>query len=344
MKAAVLTGINQIQIDDVPSPKLECQSDVLVKINYVGICGSDVHYYETGHIGSQVVEYPFIVGHECSGTVVEVGKEVENLKPNDKVVIDPAQSCYQCDQCKAGRENTCRNLKFLGTPGQGNGCLCEYIAIDHRSCYPVGDGITLSQGVLCEPLAIGVYSVEQAKLNQNPAIAILGTGPIGLSCLAAAKSQNINQICAADKIDERVKAAVDAGTVCSLNPLTSDIAKQFLEKQSFGFDAVFECAGQQEAIDTAVEILKPGGKLIVVGIPREDRICFAVDKIRRKEITIVNIRRQNRCTQKAIDLIAEKKVSVDYMITHNYKLEDAKAGFDLVAGYSDGVIKTLIEI
>jgi len=150
MKAAVLTGIRQMEIRDVPEPKIEKDNDVLLKIEVVGVCGSDVHYYETGRIGSQVVQYPFIVGHECSATVKAVGDSVTRVKVGDQVAVEPAVSCHECDQCRQGRENTCDKLRFLGTPGQGNacppyhpsqvsslaldtlgrrGCLCEYIVM-----------------------------------------------------------------------------------------------------------------------------------------------------------------------------------------------------------------------
>ena len=128
MKAILLTGLKQMEIGDVPEPKIEKSTDVLLKIERIGVCGSDVHYYETGRIGSQIVEYPYITGHECAATVMAVGDSVTRVKAGDEVAIDPAVSCYECAQCKLGRENTCYNLRFLGTPGQGHGCLCEYLS------------------------------------------------------------------------------------------------------------------------------------------------------------------------------------------------------------------------
>ena len=119
MKAQVLTGLNRMELVEVPAPKIQSDSEVLLNVKITGVCGSDVHYYETGRIGSQIVQYPYMVGHECSAVVVETGKAVTNVRPGDAVVVEPAISCHKCDQCRMGRENTCRNLKFLGTPGQG---------------------------------------------------------------------------------------------------------------------------------------------------------------------------------------------------------------------------------
>ncbi len=344
MKAAVLTGIRQMEIRDVPEPKIENDDDVLLKIEKVGVCGSDVHYYETGRIGSQVVQYPFTVGHECAATVEAVGGSVTRVKIGDQVVVEPAVSCHKCDQCRQGRENTCFKLRFLGTPGQGNGCLCEYIVMPQENCFPTKGTVTLEQAALCEPFAIGVYSVKQSKISKKAKVAILGSGPIGLSCMAAAQAEKAEAIYITDKLDYRVGIAKKTGAAWAGNPKKEDIVKAILQIEPLGMDTVYECAGQQETIDEAVELLKPGGRLVLVGIPRLERVSFNIDKLRRKELSIINIRRQNKCTQAAIDLIAEGSVNIDFMITHRFKLEQTQQAFDMIAEYRDGVIKALIEI
>jgi L-iditol 2-dehydrogenase len=352
MKAAVLTGIRQMEIKDVVEPKIENDNDVLLKIEVVGVCGSDVHYYETGRIGSQVVQYPFIVGHECSATVKAVGDSVTRVKVGDQVVVEPAVSCHECDQCRQGRENTCFKLRFLGTPGQGDvrlgtpygGCLCEYIVMPQESCFPTNGAIRLEQAALCEPFAIGVYSVKQSQISKNAKVAILGAGPIGLSCMAAAQAEGTKTIYMTDKLDYRVSIAKQAGAVWAGNPEREDIVKAILQREPLGMDIVYECAGQQETLDEAVGLLKPGGNLVLIGIPRSEQVSFSIDKLRRKELTLINVRRQNKCTQTAIDLIASGKVNIDFMITHRFKLEQTKDAFDIVTGYRDGVVKALIEI
>ncbi len=343
MKAVVLTGIRQMELVETAEPRIRNDTDVLLKIEAIGICGSDVHYYETGRIGSRVVEYPYIIGHECAATVKATGKAVSRVKLRDRVVVEPAVSCHKCDQCAQGRENTCRNLRFLGTPGQSDGCFCEYIVMPEESCYPVNEKFTFEQAVLCEPFAIGVYSVQQAALPEKADIAILGSGPIGLSCLAAAQTEQAGRIYMTDKIKERTEIAKRAGAFWIGNPTQEDIVKAILERQDLGLAVVFECAGQQETLDEAVELLKPGGRLVIVGIPREERVWFAIDEIRRKEITVVNIRRQRNCTQKAIDLIVSGEVKIDFMVTHRFSFGRTEEAFDMVAGYHDGVLKALIE-
>ncbi|NLH43904.1 MAG: alcohol dehydrogenase catalytic domain-containing protein [Planctomycetes bacterium] len=344
MKAAVLTGIRRMEVRDVPDPKIEKDTDVLLKIDMVGICGSDVHYFETGRIGSQVVQFPYIVGHECAATVAAVGKGTRHVKVGQKVVVEPAISCHECDQCRRGRENTCFKLRFLGTPGQGNGCLSEFIVMPEECCFPIDGKITVQQGVLCEPLAIGAYAVKQAKVAPTMDLAIFGAGPIGLSCLVCAQAEGVRSCCMTEKIDSRRETARKGGAAWVGNPLKEDVVAAILKQRPLGMDVAFECAGQQETIDQAVDVLRAGGKLMLVGIPREDRVSFAIDKIRRKEITIVNIRRQNGCTGRAIELVASGKVKPDFMVTHHFGLDRIQEAFELVAGYRDGVVKAMIDM
>jgi L-iditol 2-dehydrogenase len=344
VKAVQLTGIRQMRVAEVATPKIKKDTDVLLKIEMIGICGSDVHYYEMGKIGSQVVQYPYIVGHECAATVAEVGKKVTRVKPGDAVAVNPAAACHKCDQCKMGRENTCRHLTFLGTPGQGYGCFCEYIVMPQECCFAVTGKLSFEQATICEPFAIGVYSVKQAYLRKDARIAILGSGPIGLSCMVAAKAEGVKAIYVTDKLDYRVEIAKKNGAVWGGNPQKQNIVKEILGKEPLGLEAVFECAGDQAALTEAVALLRPGGFLISVGIPREDKVWFCIDDLRRKEITIVNIRRQNECEQEAIDLVASGKAQVDFMATHKFKLEQTQEGFETVSHYRDGVVKAMIVI
>jgi L-iditol 2-dehydrogenase len=187
MKAMMLTGIRQMEMSEVPEPQITNPGQVRIKMLAVGICGSDIHYYTDGKIGTQVVEYPFIVGHEGSGIVTEVGKKVNRVKPGDIVAIDPAMPCHECDQCLSGRQHTCRKLKFLGCPGQAEGCLSEYIVMPEESCFPLKGNLTADQGAISEPLSIGVYSVRKSGGVKNLKTGILGFGPIGMSVMLAAK-------------------------------------------------------------------------------------------------------------------------------------------------------------
>ena len=197
----MLTGIRQMQMLEVPTPAIMHERDVRVKLKTLGVCGSDIHYYVSGKIGSQVVNYPFTVGHECAGEVEAVGKAVTLVKPGDRVAIEPAMPCGECDQCKAGRPHTCRKLRFLGCPGQAEGSLSEYIVMPETSCFKIPDQMSYDEAAISEPLAIGVYAVKQSIPMKGAKIGILGFGPIGMSVLLPALAMGAAEVYVTDKID-----------------------------------------------------------------------------------------------------------------------------------------------
>jgi L-iditol 2-dehydrogenase len=343
MKAMMLTGIREMAMREVEDPRIAGPHDVLVRMAAVGVCGSDIHYYTTGRIGSQIVEYPFTVGHECAGTVEAVGDAVTNVKPGDAVAIEPAITCGTCDQCRAGRSNTCRNICFLGCPGQTAGSLSEYLVMPDACCLPLKPGTSPALGTVSEPLAIGVYAVKRAPRVAAAAIGILGAGPIGLSVLLAARKAGAARIFATDKLAPRLEVARRCGATWTGNPESQDVTADVVAETGTGLDVVFECCGEQEAVDQAVDLLKPGGLLMMIGIPTVDRIAFQIDQMRRKELDFRNVRRQENCTQEALDLIEGREIDVSPMITHTFSFAESRQAFDLVAGYEDGVVKAVIE-
>jgi len=343
MKVMKLTGIRQMEMMEVPTPGILNDKDVLIRMKTLGVCGSDIHYYVSGKIGTQVVEYPFAVGHEGAGQVEAIGKDVSLVKPGDRIAIEPAMPCWDCDQCKAGRPHTCRNLKFLGCPGQAEGSLSEYIVMPETSCIKIPDEMTYDEAAISEPLAIGVYAVKQSIPMKGAKVGILGFGPIGMSVLLPALAMGAKEVYVTDKIDERLEIACKSGAVLCANPDREDVVEKISAEVPELLDVVFECCGQQEAIDQAVELLKPGGKLMVIGIPEFERWSFHVDKSRHKELNIQNVRRQNEALLPALDMMARGEVKVDAMTTHRFSFEDSKKAFDLVAAYKDGVMKAMID-
>ncbi|HCV44029.1 MAG TPA: hypothetical protein DGH68_11140 [Bacteroidetes bacterium] len=344
MRAAVLMGIEQFEIKEVPAPDIVHDTDVLIRVGTIGVCGSDVHYYTSGRIGSQIVQFPFIIGHEAAGTVERTGNRVTRVKPGQRIAIDPTVSCGHCDQCKAGRENTCRELRFLGCPRQLEGCLCEHIVLHEKCCFPIQGSMTFEQATLSEPLAIGVYSVERSMLPVNANVAILGVGPIGMSVFHVLRTTNVGSVYVTDKIDDRLTFSKLLKPKWSGNPDRTDVVKEISDIEPLLMDVVYECSGNEEAFGQAVQLLKPGGTFVIVGITEADEVPFPIHELRRKEITIVNIRRQVHCTQKAIDLLARRQVNMDSMATHHFPLEETQKAFDLVANYRDGVMKAIISV
>jgi L-iditol 2-dehydrogenase len=343
MKAMLLTGIRKMEMMEIQEPVIVNPNDVRIKMSVVGICGSDIHYYTQGQIGSQVVEYPFAVGHEGAGVVVETGRDVKRVKPGDIVAIEPAMPCWVCDQCLAGRHHTCRKLRFLGCPGQAEGCLTEYIVMPEESCFPLKGGLTADHGAISEPLAIGVYAVRKSGGVKGLDVGILGYGPIGMSVMLAAKAEGAGSFTVTDKIQPRLAIALKEGATSLFNPLEEDFTAMLKQHHPLGLDVVFECCGQQEAFDQAIDILKPGGMLVVVGIPEFDRWSMNVELTRRKEISLQFIRRQVDCVDIALSLMENGNIDVSNMATHRFPFAKTKEAFDLVSAYGDGVMKAMID-
>ena len=342
MKTALLTGIRKFETRQVPEPEIARPTDVRIRIKMVGVCGSDIHYYRTGHIGSQIIQFPFTVGHEAAGVVEQVGPEVTRVKPGQRIAIDPAVYCGHCDQCRAGREHTCRELLFLGCPGQLTGALCEHLVLPETCCFPIQDRTTFEQAVLSEPLAIAVYAVERAKLPAGANVAVLGAGPIGMSVFHVLRASGVGEVFITDKIPERLEFAQPLKPRYYGNPDHADVVREISNAEPLLMDAVFECSGDRMAYDHAVRLLKPGGNMVLVGIPEFGEVAFPIHDLRRKEITIINIRRQAHSTQKAIDLLEAKKINLDAMVTHHFSLAETQLAFELVANYRDGVMKAMI--
>jgi L-iditol 2-dehydrogenase len=210
-------------------------------------------------------------------------------------------------------------------------------------CIKLSDHQSIDDGATSEPMAIGLYAVKQALMTGNESIGILGFGPIGMSVLLMAKAMGFERIFVSEKNEARCELARQNGVTIVKNPLINDISKEVSTFEPLLLDVVFECCGQQEALDTAIEICKPGGKVMVIGIPEFDRWCFSADLTRRKELSIIHIRRQNHCTEEALRMLAEGKVDGSAMITHRFKHNDIANAFEMVANYQDGVMKAMID-
>jgi len=344
MRVAYFTALREIEIREEPQPSIEKPDDVLLQINRVGVCGSDVHYYAHGCIGDQLVEYPATLGHECAGTVVEVGSAVKHLSPGTRVAVDPAISCGHCDQCKKGREHTCRNLQFMGCPKEAPGAVADYRVVPGRCCAAVSDSVSLDMATLIEPLTIGYYAVQLAKLKEGAKVGILGTGPIGLSVLLCAKAAVSCTTYATDLLDCRLDVAKACGADWTGNPNSEDVEAAIADEEPLALDVVLECSGDPACVDSAQRMLTPGGMLVMVGIPPVTDVSFNSHVMRRKELVHQAVRRQNACVEPTVRLMEEGRIDPSPMLTHHFPLEKITEAFELVADYRDGVVKALIEM
>ena len=344
MKVAYLVGKRKIVIEEEKEPEIKNNNDVLVRIRCVGICGSDVHYFLEGRIGDQIVKDKIIVGHEASGEVVEVGKDVKKLKKGDKVAIEPGISCGKCEFCIKGKPNICPNVKFLGTPPI-NGAFKEYIVMPEENLIKIPDGLGYEEGVLAEPLAIGIYAVRLSQLKIGDDVAILGAGPIGLSILFSARESGANKIFVSDLIDERLKFSKRIGADFTINAKKEDITeivKKFTNNR--GVDISFEAAGKKETFRQVIHTSRIGGKSVLVGIPSEDTVEFEAHIMRRKELELINVRRSAFCTEIALNLLENTNLPFKEIITHRYPFEKIEDALNLVSEYRDGVIKCVVNL
>jgi L-iditol 2-dehydrogenase len=344
VQVAYFTGPRELEIRDDPRPSLDRPGDVLLRIDRVGVCGSDVHYYVEGGIGRQRLTYPATLGHECSATVVEAGPAVERLGPGQRVAVDPAIACGRCDQCRRGRANTCRNLRFMGCPGEAPGAAAEYYTIPAENCFPIPDTISLDEAALVEPLSIGLHAVGLAGVKRGLRLGILGAGPIGLGVLLCARASRRVTSYVTDLLDERLAAARRCGADWTANAARGDVVAQIAAEQPEGLDVVFECSGDPACIDQGQEMLTPGGALVLVGIPPSPAVSFDVHTMRRKELVLRNVRRQNGCVGPVIRLMEEGKIDAGPLLTHRLPLGRIGEAFEMVAAYGDGVIKAMLQL
>lgn len=345
MKAAFLTGPRKMEVREAPSPRIQREDQVLLAVAEVGVCGSDVHTYRQGQIGGQVAQYPWIVGHECAGVVRRIGAEARGLRVGQRVAVDPLIACGTCDQCRAGRRHTCRNQQFLASPGQAPGALAEYLVMPAQCCLPIPDSMSFTLAALTEPFAIGLYAARLGRLSRGAVAAVLGCGPIGLSALMAVKAADPSaRVFATDRLDYRLEYACRYGADWTGNPDRLDVVERIRQAAPEGAECVFECAGQQETVDQGIRLCRPGGMLLMVGIPEADRLSLDVHLARRAEIVIQNVRRQNQCVAPAIEMAATGRVDLLPLATHYFDLDHCQDAFETVADYRDGVVKAIVRI
>lgn len=342
MKAVYLSAPGEFVTRDVPDPELASPRDVRLRVDAVGVCGSDLHYYRTGRIGNQVLTEPWIMGHECAATVESVGTDVQGLAPGDRVAVEPLIACGSCDQCRSGRANTCRKQRFLGCPNQQQGCMCQLLVMPEECCFRVPAHLSTGAAVMVEPFAIALHAQRLWGSAEGKAIAVLGAGPVGLCVLAALRLAGASAVALTDRLDYRLDMARALGASSTHHSERSDVVREIERAHPNGVAAVFDCSGEQAALDQSLALLTPGGSLVVVGIPETDRVSFDINALRRKEIDIINVRRQNECTGDAIDLLARGAVELDPVVTHHFGLSESAAAYHLVANYRDSVEKALI--
>ena len=333
MKTLRLHAPGVIRLHDEPDPVPET-GEVVVRVSAVGLCGSDLHWFEEAGIGDTLITRPLVLGHEMAG-IVETGKLAGQL-----VAIDPAVPCGHCEFCLQGSPNLCSTLRFAGN-GEDDGGLRERIAWPERCLYVLPQGFSAADGAMLEPLGVAIYAVDLSSIQPGMTVGVFGCGPIGLLILQLALRSGASLVVATEKIPHRLKAAADFGAQIFLadGSEASEIQKL---THSHGLDVVIEIAGDNAAVEAAVSAVKPGGRVTLAGIPSDDRTSVRASTVRRKGLALQWVRRMKFTYPRAIDLVQSGSVDVRSLVTHRYPLKETQAAFEN-AQQRKG-LKTLIQI
>ena len=331
MKSVRLHGAGELRIHAEAVPVVVA-GQKLVRVRSVGICGSDLHWFGEASIGDAKLEHPLILGHEFAGET-EAGQ---------RVAVDPAIPCGHCEFCGRGHPNLCANLIFAGH-GKTDGALREWMAWSQKSLFPLPDSISDDEGALLEPLGVAIHAIDLGKVKPGMSVGVFGCGPIGLLILQMAKLSGAVNIIATDKLAHRVEAAKAFGADRAV------FANEGLELEEIGMatngrgvDVAFEAAGTQEAVDAAFAAVVPGGKVVLAGIPDDDKTSFSASTARRKGLTIKLVRRMKHTYPRAIELVSKGLVDVHSLVTHRFPLEQTAEAFR-VAQRREG-LKIIIEV
>lgn len=334
MRAARLHGRHDVRIEEVPTP-VPAPGEVLVRVRACAICPSDWRLYEDGHAGGVVLERPIIQGHEFAGEVVAHGEGVSSPPIGTRVAVEPSWHCGHCDSCHRGLTHLCRNQVFPSFPHR-DGALAEYIACPAYACCVLPESLTYAYGALAEPLTVGLHAVRLAVPQPDDQLVILGAGMVGLAVLMCARAMGLQRIALVEPVEGRRRRAAALGAEIAV-PAADDLHAQGVEG-----DIVFECAGEGEAVEQALLLARPAGKVIVVGIPHPERISFEADVARRRELTIIFSRRSRNELADALAMVAAGQIDLSAVPVRQFPLEQTREALDLTAARPADALRAVV--
>ena len=317
-RSAVMHGTHDIRLEDRPVPE-PGPREVLVEIKAVGVCGSDVHYYEHGRIGEFVVKEPLVLGHETSGVIVELGEGAHRREIGQRVALEPGVPCGRCRECRAGRYNLCPDVRFFATPPV-DGTFARYVAIHEDFAHPLPVSLSENAGALMEPLSVGVWACWKAGVRTGDHVLITGAGPIGLVNLQVALAQGATGVTVTDVVEERLALARDMGAT-----RTIDVSRTPLPESGVEAAVLIECSGNARALGDGIKSLSPAGRVVVVGMGPQEETSIPLSYLQTREITLTGTFRYANTYPAAIELAASGAVDLDALVTSHYGLEDTEA-------------------
>ena len=343
MKVAVMEGIGKMGFTEreIPTPK---DNEVLVKLDYVGICGSDIHYYETGRIGDYIVEPPFVLGHEPGGVVVEVGKDVTHLKVGDKVALEPGKTCGHCEFCREGKYNLCPDVVFFATPPV-DGVFQEYVAHEAGLCFKLPENVSTMEGALIEPLAVGMHAASQGDAHLGQTAVVTGAGCIGLVSLLALKARGVSKVIVVDVMDKRLEKAKELGADYVINGMKEDTVARIMEiTEGKGFDLGIETAGSQITASQQIKAAKKGATIVFVGYSASGEMTLPIGMALDKELTFKTVFRYRNIYPTAIDAVSTGKIDIKGIVTNYYELDDIQNALDSCVDNKADIVKGVIKV
>lgn len=341
MKAARLYGSGDVRVEEIPEPTALGPGEVLLAVTAVGICGSDLHYYREGSLGGLGVETPLILGHEFAGRIEAVGAGV-SLPVGTRVAVEPGRSCRRCESCLEGHPNLCPAVSFCGTPPV-DGALRERMVYPASLLFALPEAISDAEGAALEPLGIGLHALRLAKLEPGRTAAVLGAGPIGLMLVLLCRAAGAAEIIVSEPVPQRREAAIRLGATVALDPAMGPVGAAIRQKTGGrGVDVAFEAAGAPETPAAAAEAARPGGHVVLVGIPADDRLVLSHAVARRKGLTIRFARRMKHTYPRALALVAGGRVDLRPLLTHCFPLDAAGEAFRTADTYAEGALKVTI--
>jgi L-iditol 2-dehydrogenase len=341
MKAAVLTASQEIEIQERKVPRIG-MDDVLIRVRHAGICGSDLAYYQYGHIGSQVVKYPLVLGHECGGEVVQIGSGVRRLRVGDLVALEPQKSCGTCKYCRTGLYNLCPDVVFMATP-PNDGAFSEFVAHPEAMTFNIPAKMGTMKGALVEPLSLGVHISSQADARFGKSILILGAGSVGIATLIALKAMGMTDINVVEVSQKRLLLARRLGAKGVFDAKDPNMMNTILEAFSGeGADIVIETSGSETATEQAVDLVRRGGRIVLVGYAKE-KVSFDFRKLIMKEAYISTSRRYRHVYPLAIKMISEDLAPVEEMVTHHFSFDDIPRAFEFAIANRAEMLKGMID-
>ena len=343
MKVAVMEGVGRIGYTEreIPKPK---QGEVLVKLEYVGICGSDLHYYESGAIGDYVVKPPFVLGHEPGGVVVEAGEGVTHLKPGDRVALEPGRTCGHCEFCRTGRYNLCPDVVFFATPPV-DGVFQEYVAHDADLCFKLPENVGSLEGALIEPLAVGFHAANQGGARPGQTAVVMGAGCIGLVSMMALRARGVSRVYVVDVMENRLEKAKELGACAVVNGAKQDPVQAVLDlTEGRGADLVIETAGAEAAAQQAVRLTKKGAVIVFVGYTKSGMVSLPMSLALDKELTFRTVFRYRHIYPMAIEAVASGAVNLKGIVTNIFDFSDLQRAMDLSVRDKANIVKSVVKI